>query len=176
MGPAPLTTHQFKKLLQENYQEVLGIDLSMDNAYLLYKASFVSSLQFLMRNVDPKKLEDVRLALGGIGVWRLDFRKPRPIAGKPSKLLRLGVKWIPYFRFSTSSAFRRLLLQKYCGIIEPVPVSKTVKERMHKAEERRRLKAANKSLRDKMLNPGEADLLEPDPLVAPEGSDPDQNV
>lgn len=116
-------TRQFRDLLQENIQDVLGTEVPMDICWSLYKTIIVTNLQFLIGAVDPEKMEDVKLVLRGIGVWKINFRKPFAGGRKKSNLIG-KTKWVPFFRFSPSTRFRRILLKKFCGIVEPVPVSK----------------------------------------------------
>lgn len=132
---------EFKKLLQENFKDTLQwdsrYDLALETCWNLYKTAFTSHVQFLMRMVDQEALKDVRLVLGGIGVWKICFRKPRVIAGRLSKVVGKA-KAIPYLRFTPSVRFRRIMLKKFCGIALPIPISASTRARNTAARARQR--------------------------------------
>lgn len=130
-------TKKFQNLLQENFQEVLDMEVSKELTWRIFKACFVTVVQFLMGLVDVEKMEDVKLPLAGIGTFRIDFRRPRKIAGRPS-VLEGKTDWVPYFRFKASTRYRRLLLKKFCGVIEPIPVSRKIQARREQRRQQRK--------------------------------------
>ena len=120
-------TRAFQDLLQENYQEVIGLhrlEVSRTLAWKLFKASFATAVQFLMRMSErvmeeTGAPEDVALPLKGVGNFKIAFRRPRPIGGKPCHIIK-KTNWVPKFRFVASTKWTKIMLEKLFNVVVEV--------------------------------------------------------
>jgi hypothetical protein len=112
-------TELFKELLQHNLGAILGMKISKEIAWKLFKETVETPVSFCL----TLPAEDRRLPLAGLGTYSIRMSKPRaPVtrAGAEKKESRYaGFKEIPHFRFKPSDRIRKFLDSTILGLQAP---------------------------------------------------------
>lgn len=105
-------TDVYKQHIQKIIYQELGIKVSRDKAWSLFKAIIHGTVQHVL------KLEDKKLPLAGVGTWEVLETKPRGSkAGldKEGNVIEGAEAWpcVPRFRFYPSSVIDNLVEHSY---------------------------------------------------------------
>ena len=106
-------TENFKNVLQEEYSQILGVRISKERSWFLFKATIAALVQGVIDD------EEHKLPFSGIGTFYLRFSPPRVPSGKPSAVVDAlkasGQDRLPYFRWKISEGLKRHIISTICG-------------------------------------------------------------
>lgn len=109
-------TYRFKEHLQAIVRQELGVKVSMDKAWQLFKAINAGTEEFVL-NLPSEEGKGKRLPLSGIGTFSVIESKPRGSkAGLDKDGNQVGESWpfVPRYRFYPSTAVNKRV-EKFYG-------------------------------------------------------------